>query len=466
MTMQRILYKLMQLAAEGRGRMRCAVTVACRALAICLMTGLALTSCEVTPPLHLHRDEVGVELPIVQLDLNVYWQYDLTYDIGYGLTYDWNDEWEYGWDETDQRIFSQQIGYTQPTSFNIRRYHLGYDTLAAHTQPDHFHIDGTRLTTTYKYGYHDLLAWSDITTDVQSILIDETTTYDSVVAYTNMTNSQVRYHSPKYNYSFNQPEDLFSGYVKNVYISRNPEDYDWYDADENIYFKYIDMDLRPCVYIYLTQVILHNNHNKVVGTDGEANLSGMARSTNLNTGHTGTDAISVKYNTRMKQDVTLKDQSITATADIIGGRLTTFGICGLDPNNLHSPLEVPGYRKLIASNRYGTRAFCSTRGADATGSSDAEGTSGSAEGNSPLDDDTDPTHHYIDVNLIFNNGCDSTLVFDVSDQVVERYRGGVITIHIDMDTVPIPLRSGGSGFDAVVQDYDSVTYSDFPWLEL
>ena len=41
---------------------------------------------------------------------------------------------------------------------------------------------------------------------------------------------------------------------------------------------------------------------------------------------------------------------------------------------------------------------------------------------------------------------DSTLVFDVTDQVRKRYRGGVITVELNMDTVPIPTRSGGSGF--------------------
>jgi hypothetical protein len=54
----------------------------------------------------------------------------------------------------------------------------------------------------------------------------------------------------------------------------------------------------------------------------------------------------------------------------------------------------------------------------------------------------------------FNNGMDSTFVFDVTKQVKERYKGGVITVELDMDTVPIPQRSGGSGFKAVVKDFE------------
>ena len=71
----------------------------------------------------------------------------------------------------------------------------------------------------------------------------------------------------------------------------------------------------------------------------------------------------------------------------------------------------------------------------------------------------DPNRHYIDMNLQFINGMDSTLVFDVTDQVRRRYKGGVITIELDVDTVPMPTRRGGSGFNAVVLDTeDGGTY--------
>ena len=71
----------------------------------------------------------------------------------------------------------------------------------------------------------------------------------------------------------------------------------------------------------------------------------------------------------------------------------------------------------------------------------------------------DKYNHYMDVTMQFSNGMDSTFVFDVTQQVRERYKGGVITIELDVDTVPIPKRSGGSGFNAVVKDTeDGGTY--------
>ena len=95
----------------------------------------------------------------------------------------------------------------------------------------------------------------------------------------------------------------------------------------------------------------------------------------------------------------------------MGGRLMTFGICGHRANGISRAEEV-----------------------------------------------RDNNRHYMDVTVQFNNGIDSTLVFDVTDKVRERYKGGVITVELNMDTVPIPTRRGGSGFDAVVLEPDTVTH--------
>jgi hypothetical protein len=110
----------------------------------------------------------------------------------------------------------------------------------------------------------------------------------------------------------------------------------------------------------------------------------------------------------MKKDCK-KDEELV---DIIGGRLMTFGICNLNANRV-------------------------SRGVDIK----------------------DGKRHYMDCTMQFNNGMDSTFVFDVTDQVRKLYKGGVITVELDMDTVPIPQRSGGSGFNAVVKDTeDGGTY--------
>ena len=63
---------------------------------------LILGSCTPEPPLHLYdAQEVTFDLPIVDLDLKVYWDYE----TAFGLDYDWEAEWYYGWDEEDRRIY-------------------------------------------------------------------------------------------------------------------------------------------------------------------------------------------------------------------------------------------------------------------------------------------------------------------------------------------------------------------------
>ena len=74
----------------------------------------------------------------------------------------------------------------------------------------------------------------------------------------------------------------------------------------------------------------------------------------------------------------------------------------------------------------------------------------------------DNHRHYMDFTMQFNNGMDSTFVFDVTDQITNRWKGGVITCEIDMDTIRIPRRSGGSAFNAVVKDYEDGGTYEFP----
>ena len=394
-----MVHQLVQQAIHAGNRLRQVLCVLC----VTIPMVLALMSCEREPVLYLHHDnQVNFDFAVIELSLDVYWDYN----IGFNTSYDWRTDWYYGWDDEDNRIFGH-LGYVMPTAFDLRRYYMGETGQAHHTQVDAYYVKGNSYTGEFRLGYWDLLVWNEIGQEVQSVVIDETSSLDSVTASTNQTMNQVRYN-PRYTHSFNQPEELFAGYEQNLNIDKNLEGFT-YDSVRNVYVKQLNLQLEPRSYIYLTQIILHHNHGRVTGTSGISNLSGMARSTNLNTGVAGSDPVTVSYDVRMKRDVTVKGEQV----DIIGGRLVTFGLCGLNPN-------------AISTRRNGgqpTRA-------------------------------NDRKRHLLDVDMQFNNGTDSTLVFDVTEQIARRFRGGVITIDLDMDTVPIPHRSGGSAFDAVVDDYD------------
>jgi len=361
---------------------------------------LALQSCTPEPPLHLYdAQEATMDLPLIDMDLEVYWDYEMDF----GVEYHWEAEWYYGWDANDIEMFGE-IGYTVPTIFQVRRYYTGETPLAPHTGVIIDSIHGTHYQGLYDFGYWDLLLWNEIQTrdNVQSIIIDEDASLDSVTAYTNQSMHSSRYNAPRYTHAFYEPEPLFTAYEQAIEINRSLDGF-VYDEERNIWVRTLKMVLKPITYIYLTQVILHNNNGRISSIDGTADLSGMARSTTLNTGRAGNDAVTVYFNANLKKGCKKGDEIV----DIVGGRLLTFGICGNEANNLSRASEV-----------------------------------------------RDAHRHYMDFTMQFNNGIDSTFVFDVTDQIRNKYKGGVITVELDVDTIPIPTRSGGSGFDAVVKDFE------------
>ena len=359
---------------------------------------MMLTGCERKPELHLdYSGNINVDLPIVELELDVLWNYDAEAETGYN----WREEWYYGWDDEDKSLFGE-IGYSKPTLFQIRRYYTGEEAYAAHTSVLSDVLNGYTYSAAFDWGYWDLLAWNEITTSdgIQSLRFDEQTSLDYVTAHTGQTMNSAAYQAPKYTRSFYQPEALFSAYTQAVEINKNLDGFT-YDESRGVWVKQLQMLLRPVTYIYLTQVIIHHNNGRITGVDGNANLSGMARSVNLNTGVTGSDAITVYYNVRFKKNCDMKGEGV----DIAGGRLMTFGMCNVNGSRADETVD-------------------------------------------------DGKHHYMDVHMQFNNGMDSTFVFDVTKQVQKRYKGGVLTIELDADTIKIPTRKGGSGFDAVVKDFE------------
>lgn len=367
-----------------------------------------ISSCYRQPDLHLYDSIEGdIEIPLVDLELEAYWDYELEY----GISYDWRAEWVYGWDAIDWEVFGA-IGYTEPTVFNIRRYFTYDKPYSPHTSVLSSTVRGTTFHGDFDFGFWDILVWSDIDPlgeEVPSINFNES--LDSVTAYTNQSTRAARYQAPRFTRAFYQTEQLFSAYSRALEINESLEGFE-YDAERNVYVKKLNMVLEPITYIYLTQVILHHNNNKIIGIDGSADLSALAKSTNVNTGVSEDIPATITYNARFKPSVELESGEVVAVA---GGRLMTFGIPGQNGNRIKHRSEVK-----------------------------------------------DTYDHYMNINMQFNNGMDTTLVFNVTDQIRNRWKGGVITIELDMDTIPVPRRSGGSAFNAVVKDYEDGGTYEFP----
>lgn len=387
-------------------------------------------SCEREPFLHLYDYEIGnIQLSDLDLALEVLW--DVKYSAALGLDYvNWKEDWHYGndeegqWTDWDKKNLNPVPDYTKPVAYYAYLYYTGQQTNVPHTMVEYpkenpFPTD-TMSIPGFHYGYYDILVHNDLIIKESTQNIHFIESLDSIIAETGPTIYPSRYQAPRYLRSFYQPEELFTAYDAGEYIDPDHKGFDYKDGR---YFKMLNMKLYPITYIYLPQIILINNRGRIHSIDGSGNLSGMARTTSLFTGVAGTDAVTVNFVMNMKYNVKIRKYHIVKSiksgtiisdtvlrpgmvVDIIGGRLTTFGICGENNFHIDDTLGVHDYHK-----------------------------------------------HYLDLNMHFNNGLDSTFSFDVTNQVRKRWIGGVITRFINVDTLKIPQRTGGSAFDAVVEDF-------------
>jgi len=214
---------------------------------------LSVTSC-IEPPLHLPGQNLLTEMPAVETQLNVVWN----------VNADWTTDWHYGWDAVDNATWGD-IGYSRPTSYQVRRYYKAYEPNAPHSEVDAFSIRGTSFRRYFNFGYYDILFYSDIDSKdgTQVLVVNESP--DLVTATTTGTRGLSRRASKLTNGKEvsdtssviglkNQPEIFYAAYPENIYISSNLDDY-IYDPVENIYIKKIETELRPLVYIYLGIVV-------------------------------------------------------------------------------------------------------------------------------------------------------------------------------------------------------------------
>ena len=373
-----------------------------------LLLSLLLVGC-IEPPLHLPADDVLVDMPIVVTDLEIVWNVDV----------DWQTDWHYGWDEMDEELFGP-IAYPDPTNYEVRRYFLGEAPGMPHTRSgmDGFTIFGKHCRRTYMFGYYDLLFWSNIDSPTMSqvLQIDESD-INEVTATTTVTRGLLRDSDPlAVTGLFNQPEIFYSAYERDIYLSRNKEDYDYFDEEENVWVKQINTELTPLVYIYLVQVILHNNDGRITGITGDAAISAFASGTSVNTGHTNNHPCMVYFPTRLKKNCTIEGEQV----DIIGGKLTTFGLCDMEGWRPNSRAEYIGSRTDLDNYAYFT--------------------------------------------LKFNNGKEKTIRALITDQCRAQSHGGILTIHINCLDISVPgddSETKGDLFVPTIDDYENVDY-DMP----
>lgn len=388
-------------------------------LSTLLFTLSTLHSC-IEPPIHwpeddpLNEPEVQVQMLV---DVEIQWNVDVS----------WRTQWFYGWDELDQKLWGK-IEYPEPTSFEVRRYYLGDRAGVPHSQVEAFQVYENPFKRRYLNGYYDMLLWSEIDSPDgnQNVTIDDTDLQEVTASTTfkrGMKRIETAYEvvdgvrllmaastkDSKVTLLFDQPEVFYSVYPQDIHISKNLEDYEWNEATHT-YIKRINCTLTPLVQTYLVQVIFRNNQDgKIADTSGDNAMSNVASGTSVNYAKPWDAPSVVYYQSRMKKDVVFSHTDTLGIkqgehVDIIGGKLTTYGLCPSDPKN------------------------------------------------------------YVYVDLMFKNGMTATLEADVTDQVRKKPHGGIITIVLDSGKVPVPEKpdpepeGDGSLFVPTVEDYDEIVY--------
>ena len=109
------------------------------------------------------------------------------------------------------------------------------------------------------------------------------------------------------------------------------------------------------------------------------------------------------------------------TVEVIGGRLTTFGLCDMEGWEEGSKAEYSGSRQDLPN--------------------------------------------YIYYTLKFDNASQKTFVATITDQCQSQSHGGIITLHVDCSKVEVPppgdVSSTGGMFYPTIEDYENVDY-DIP----
>ncbi len=353
---------------------------------------MLVAGCDVEPPLHLPTTfPVHVNVIYHEIDLNVMWQVN------------WRADWQFDWNETAWG----PLGYTVPSGVRMHLYTLGDNDEVKYYNK--YNFAGMSGEVPIKVGVHNMLFHNNDTeyiiynSDSELSPISVTTRVIArglqpakpVQAVSSRTDSQLAEVTIDEKV-VNAPDQLFTLYHTKYVVTDDYRDYQLIDGK---YVAVLNGEITPATFIYLAQVKLKNNNGRVVGCDNGAAITGMSNTVMLNTGMTGEDAVSVKFEMRFQA-------SDGTRPDMLGGRVMTFGMCGIEP---YDKSTIP---------------------------------------------DTPKKKNYLVLNITYRNGSSQNIQVDVTDQVAKLPTGGVITVELDVDDFPMPDAGKSGGFAADIADWD------------
>lgn len=356
---------------------------------------IAVAGCTIEPLLHLRQAIRALVALQPKINVDVMWQID------------WAANWHFNWDVSALG----PVGYNPPASLRMHVFTQGPDGKpVAHTVHN---FVGDEAQFEIFVGTHDLLFHNN---DSEALLFTQDGDLGDISCYTRklanglkastqiLTTAQKLAGQTKAPSEFSEPvnltpDELFSLYDPGQVITDNLDDYEYIDGK---YVLRIEGELNPASFIYLFQIKLNNNEDRVVGSSGGAAVTGMSQGVNLMTGETFETTASY-----------LMDVYMDKEQDMLGAKVFTFGIPGCKPYDVYS------------------------------------GSAVAPEG-----------QHFLVLNISYINGSHKNISLDVTDQVRALPLGGVIDLELDVnDFPPDESAGGGGGFVALIGDWDEQTGS-------
>lgn len=353
---------------------------------------VALASCTIEPPLHVRKTHDFMLDLETKADVDLMWQLN------------WKGIWDFRWNEE----LWGPLGYSEPKGIKMHVYSLddAYNPVGYYVH----NFDGTSGTVPIMVGTHNFLFHNNRTeyiiyrSDNELSPITATTGIVSkgLRSATMVQTSAQKSSMQKTEYSMQQeqvanaPDELFTMYTEKFKVTDDPADYQFVNGR---YVAYIDGCLMPATYIYLLQVRLFNNDDRIVGSDGGAAITGMADAVQMQTRISSDTPVANMFELHFDKAMPGEDR-----VDMLAGRVVTFGMVGIDPyKGVPAGYDIP---------------------------------------------------NYVVMNITYLNGWHRNIKVDITDQVRDLPLGGVITLDLDVNDFPIEAGGGDGGFEAVIDGWD------------
>lgn len=356
-------------------------------ISVLVATVILAAGCTFEPQLWLRTVVNAVIAMQAKININILWQVN------------WEAKWTYRWDVS----VNGPLGYVEPEGMRVHVYHI--DASGEHKNHSEINFYGNTADIPVFYGTYDLLFHNN---DSDVLLFRSAEGSDEIESYTRIFSRGLRESAPVLTPSQKEavrsevkapdeepvalmPDGLFALYDRKHVITDNLTEYDYVDGK---YVIRIEGELNPRTYIYLIQVHLLNNGDRVIGSPSGAAVTGMAEGVNLCTGITSSTTVSVPM-----------EVLFDAEKDMFGAKMYTFGIPGCNPYD-----------------------------AGSVAASDSK--------------------HFLVLNVMYGNGTYKNIRTEITDQIRALPLGGVVTVELDVNDFPPEGGSAGGGFNALIDEWD------------